>query len=235
MPRTRKTRARTLTTHSKDFKLTVDGKKATLTLILRLRPYTGYKACRRLEVDLDLDVQGEATEEVGYLIGWIVDKTLQSADERELWLTELIDQNDYGAGDGTSELRMVTRKLFRKYGEPRAAVQYHTRALTREKMVFVNTLVLDEVYRGTGIAQEVMTTFHALIREMIDPQAAADKVLASIMLSPAKSSSAAWENGKSDIEAKQGLIESFQKERYEVWIGGPVKKQGSVTVIGRTI
>ena len=139
--------------------------------------------------------------------------------------------------DETSELRVITREVYKKTGggAPCSKVEHFGDQLTHDRMVFIDTLFLENDYRGNLISQKILQSFHNLIQKLIKQHAATNQHAATILLSPAKSADVGWDNGKSEVEIERGLIRTYRKVDYDVWVKGDEKKPGSVTVLGRTI
>ena len=235
MGRNKAHRAKTVEEYSEELTVTIGGEEGTLSVTLNLQQYKGYKACQRFDLDLFLDMPGEDTEEIGYSIGWVVDKAMQPAKGKKVWIMELLEEDEQGANDETAELRRTIRELFKKSGEPKAKVELLEQELKLDHMVFIDTLLLEADYRGKGVAQKVVESFHRLVREMIGPEASEEQTLATIILSPAKSGDVDLENEKTEVEIERGLIKAYEKVDYVVWIKGKEDREDTMTVMGRTL
>lgn len=214
---------------------TVGKRIGVLRTTVDVQHHAKYEACRRLEVDIELEMPGEDPVEIGYLVGWLVDKTMMTPNGKAAWAMELLKQGKQGTRHKMEELRTSLHEVFRQDGSPRSKVADSQESLTMDKLVFIDTLVLEPEYRGTGLAQKAMQSFHNLVRRIIGPQVGAEVMLATMILSPAKSRDTKYENDKSAVEVERGLIKSYAKVGYEVWVHGNENKENTITVMGRTV
>ena len=151
-----------------------------------------------------------------------------------------MEDDGNGEGDETKELRAITRMLYTKAGSPRVAVG-RSEQLPHDKLVFIDTFILQDAYRGRGLAQQALRNFHKLVPHLADHDFADHEddserdSETTVVLSPAGSASVRIDNGKSDVEIERGLIRNYGKSGYEVWIQGDEGVYGSVTVLGTVV
>lgn len=211
-----------------------DGKQSgTVTTVVKVQRYNNYQSCRRLEVGVKLKMGTECqAEEVGYIVAWYVDKAVQPAKGKALWTAELLKHD---ATDLTKELGFITQMLFTQAGQPRAKLKDLRDQLASSNIIFIDTVFVEAQYRGTGLAQLAMQSFHSLIPQIIGQAPESEQSNAMAVLSPAASNSVKFDNGKTPVQVEKSLIRFYGQSGYEVWIQGAEEVEGSVTVMGRSL
>lgn len=157
---------------------------------------------------------------IGHLYGYVIHKN-----EDGLWIDELI------TGEGGMEVQEIMRLLYNKAGAVRQAFTNHTKELSQDRILFIDTLVLDTEYHGTGLAQLAMASFHRLLPRINNGFAYSG----TAVLSPAASEDFKKESEKSDVEIERALVRSYERSGYMVWVRGEEEVEGSVTVMGRVV
>ena len=230
MPATTSKTTETIAAHAVQSALGVYGDGGYLELAVQVQSYTNYQSLRRLEVDIKLKFGKERKKNIGYIVGFLVDKS------NRCWIDELLYQDNRGDDDLTAELRTIIREVYCKTDKPRAKVSHFAGLVSHEKLLFTDIICLKEGYRSQGVAKAVLPMFHNLVGQLASPATPNTQPRAIALLSPAKSSAVERNNGKDEIEAERGLIRAYmQGSDYHVLIHGPEDKPGSITVMGRLI
>lgn len=198
-----------------------------LTTTAEVKDYQEYDLCKRLVATFKLKQGKQRQVEAGYLVAWIVDKTLTDPDDGSLlWMVEFLTQADLGERDKTSELRRIVNLLYLKNGNPRKAqaLKNHQEDLAAEKLIFMDTLLLNDEHRRTGLAQRVINDFHSIVRD--------DLGASLIVLSPAKGEGSNWCN-LTVIQVERCLIRLYEGNSYALWVRGKV--DGGVSIMSQVL
>ncbi len=150
-------------------------------------------------------------------------------------LEQQAEQKKPKAEKALSELRLILQTLFTKPGRPRANVKAFREHLLASNLLFLDTIKLDEEYRGKGIAPLALQSYHALVLGLLHAEDGEATSATTALLSPARSSNTALAKGKSDVDVERGLIRAYRRSEYEVWLQGAEEEEGSVTVMGRVL
>lgn len=213
-----------------------DGQQTgTLTTTVEVREYPPYEGVKRLQADLSLRPRGKGKgkkmrnvqPDPGYFVGWLVDKTLLTDRDKPWWIQELLYNDALDDDDLTGELRQVFRKLFFKNGNPRKTqgLKHHQEGLEQRRIIPIDTFLLENRWRGTGLAQLALESFHAVMEDELFR-------VRTMVLSPARLDGSDW-GVLNDVEFEERLVRIYEASNYEIWILGARHEPGSMTVMGR--
>ena len=211
----------------------LDGKQHTLTTRLEVKRARGDRGqlldtVHWLEARFSLRAAGERRgENVGHVYAYVVDKTQEDTHHNPLWLTEILADKDAEI----TELRITLGELYDEAGNVRDQVDEWSEDLQDDHILFVDTLMLDESVRGTGLSEVAMQTFHRTLPYISNGRG----YTGTIVLSPAASGDYRGSSDKSDAEIEAHLIELYQKVGYDLWVKGDEEEEGSVTVMGLVV
>jgi len=215
---------------SQDYSNREDGKEGVLTTRVEVQNESAYRCCIFVEARFSLRMEDEKQgRNIGRLYAYIVDTKAKDEKGKSLFLSEMLTTT----GDDRGEVEKVMQTMFTKTGNVRALFKAHRDDLTEDRLLYIDTLTLQKKYRGKGLVQLAMDSFHELMPTLADLFAFSGTVI----LSPAPSEDFKSKNrtGKSDIEIEAALIASYEKSNYEVWLKGAEDMKDSVTVMGRRI
>ena len=233
----------------------------TLNTKIEVEEYADNESLRRLEVEFRLRT-GRQTKgpEIGHLIAWLVDTTAaNSIRAKQAQISEVLapkdkkkastakgskerkrdegdeDEDEDEEVDVMKELKNTLNVLFTKAGKLRSTVKEYQDELSSSRLIFIDTLFVDEDYRGTGLTQLGMQSLHHLI-QYVDLEGESEEARpVTIVLSPGASEEHPIPNGKTPVEIERSLIRSYEKSDYKVWIQGDEDIEGSVTIMGRVV
>ena len=193
----------------------------------------GRPSCKWVEARFSLKEEGNSRgTNVGHLYSYAVNRTLTNGKGRKkqfAWVKDTLTATD--DDDDITELETVMQTLYDSSGNVKDEVNDYSDELSADHVLFIDTLQVSDKYSGTGLAQLAMGACHRLLPRLGNGHA----FQGTIVLSPAASEKHKKDNGKSDIEIERGLIRSYQRSGYKVWIQGEESVEGSVTVVGRTL
>ncbi|SMR55130.1 unnamed protein product [Zymoseptoria tritici ST99CH_1E4] len=188
----------------------------------------------QIDADFFLKAPGATKKkQIGEIVTYLVD---MSAGEEEQfkngrWVSELLRPK------GEDEVQLIFQTIFTKTGAVKKKLVDRTAELTNENLLFIHTFALShpEAYGGTGIAQDAMNVFMAALPNLPEPWA----YTGAIVLSPAADEEVKAARVKAgtwtdDAQAEAGLIVSWEKSGFEVWLRGNPKTENSVTIMGRS-
>lgn len=206
---------------------TSDGSTGTLTTVVEVEE-SAYRCGVWYEAKFSLKMKDDQeTQDIGHLYSYLIDTKVKDEKGKSLFLSEVLTTS----GDKRWEVERVMQTIFTKAGKVRAGFKANRAELDSDRLMFIDTLKLDEKYRGKGLAQLALSSYHDLLPTLTDPYAFSG----TIVLSPAASEDYKKKNSKSDVEIERALIRSYEKSAYEVWLKGKEDVEGSITVMGRTI
>lgn len=197
-----------------------DGASGMLTTRLEVQWECTWECAVFIEARFSLKMEGNARgTNIGHLYAYFVDTS-----EKDLFASELLATS----GDDKPDIETSLQTIYTKKGNIRAAFKAHRANLTKGRLLYIDTLQLQEKYHGKGLAQLAMSSFHKLLPLLADPYAFSG----TVVLCPAASADYKKENDKSDVDIERALIKSYTKSGYEVWLQGAEDVEGSVTVMG---
>lgn len=163
---------------------------------------------------------------VGHLYAYHVDKTKQGDTGDVLWTSEILMVKK-----DKTELQTIFQELFTANGNVKKHVRGYAKQLQHHTILFVDGFVIEPKYRGKRLAQLALNAFHRLLSAISKGYA----YHGTIVLSPAANEDQRSDDSKSDAEVERGLIRSYEKSGYEVWLQGDEEKEGSITAMGRVV
>ncbi|KJX97033.1 hypothetical protein TI39_contig586g00007 [Zymoseptoria brevis] len=170
---------------------------------------------------------------IGEIVTYLIDMSAGEGEQskRGQWVSELLRPK------GEDEVQLIFQTIFTKTGAVKKKFVDRTAELTNENLLFIHTFALShpEAYGGTGIAQDAMNVFMAALPNLPEPWAYSG----AIVLSPAadeqvKAARVIAGRWTDDVQAEAGLIVSWKKSGFEVWLRGNPKTENSVTIMGRS-
>lgn len=163
---------------------------------------------------------------VGHLYAYMVDKTELDEQNKPLWLSEILAPHA-----DRSELQSVLQELYTAAGTVKKRLRSYSEELRQDRIIFIDGLVLDAKFRGKGLSKVVMEAFHHLLPALAGPYA----YTGAVVLSPAAAEDQEIKEGKTVVDVENGLIRSYERVGYKVWLKGDGHVADSVTVMGRFV
>lgn len=209
-------------------------RNADLVIVARFE-VTGhdtYESVTEISADFFLrNGDGGAEKNIGSIITDVVTKSFKDDQGVKEWIKELLTPKPGEAE--IDEVSKVFRTLFDIKGAPQKSLTKYRRELSAGRNMFIHTFQINEPYRGLGIAQIAMQAFFQGIANLSDD----NDYEGPIVLSPAADADArdamqAAGTWTDEASAEAGLIRSWGKSGFEVWLRGEADVEGSVTVMG---
>ncbi|KAK5173500.1 uncharacterized protein LTR77_002181 [Saxophila tyrrhenica] len=207
-------------THEAHASYTHKKESGTLRCTINIETFGTYTSIRRLDVDFFLQLANKKTVTIGELIAWYVRKDELTAKDIPAWIGELLGARAKASDENfTAELRMVSKMLYTKSGEPSDSVQQYSQQLATPRFVFIEMFKLFEDSRGKGLGPQVLNE---------------DDNIVSV-LSLARDASTEVANKYTDVQVEQKLQAQYAKSGYATWVQGDPDVDGSVTIMGRIV
>ena len=212
-----------------------------LTTVLEVSAHPHCRSVRRLELTIFLKMEGQEKFELGYLIAWHVDKSVSTTRGRPQWISDMFGHRQEDGESELNELKTAIRALFWKTGQPFWDLEVRDKLFV-DDIVFIDTFQIEHKnYRGKGLAQLVIRSFHHLLPQCVAPEESGSEETETeasnivVILCPAACSEEPPVPPKTAVDVERSLVKSYKKTGYAVWIEGPEIEDDTITIMGRTL
>jgi hypothetical protein len=212
---------------------TAQSLSCSLIMECELQSHEKHSCITKINADFFLKASGgQKQKRIGEIVTYLVDMPNAGKGKSRTgdWISQILAPKE-----DRDEPQLIFQTIFTDTGAVRKPFASHRPELSTENLLFIHTFIMDPAYAGTGIPQDAMNAFLQALPNLPDDWG----YTGAIVLSPAadaevKEKRVADGTWKGDQHAEDGLIASWKKSGFEVWLRGAADVENSVTIMGRS-
>lgn len=172
--------------------------------------------------------RGGEQKDIGQIVTYVVEKDTKDGKGKPVWIKELLTTTKKDI-----EVSTIFKMLFTKTGAVHADFKKYSKELSASRIMFIHTCTLAPPYRSLGLAQVAMQAFFQGLPKVTQGY----EFTGPIVLSPAADETAKAEMVEAGVwtdeaTAEAGLIRSWGRSGFKVWLQGSVEEEDSISIMG---